>query len=403
MTKSITNPSVRSTVLFAVALFLPVCALAEDLKPLRLGAGLTWRNDSNIFQADSASPGGVSSDQSSSAFAIVNAETTLSRQRLYANFNVGSVKFNRFSYLNYDKQDFSAGWSGEFPHRLNAGLDWSRAQTLASFSDIGAERRNVIRRTALGAHFDLPLMMNWHLIGAGSGSQSRNSNEIDAGSDLDVTSAEGGLRYVTPYGNQLDAVLRSSLSRYPNRTLSALLDTDYREQLADLRVQWAVTGASQLNGHAGYLRRRHPSLGYRNFSGASFRLAHTWQPCGSLGLVTTLYRDMGAAGDNEFDSVVAKGVRIEPGWELSSKIHVGALLEWARRDYLGDVLDTLFGGSLGAGQRRDRTSAAGLTVAYAPSRWANLSASWREEKRDSNRALRNYMDHSGTMNVQLLF
>lgn len=402
MKKSSKKHPVLPSVWFATALLLPTCALAEAQDPIRLGAGVSWLTDSNLFRTDSASLGGVTSDRATSAFAILNAETTLSRQRLYANFNIGSVKFSKSSYLDYDTQEFSAGWSGEFPHRVRTGLDWKRTQTLASFADLGAVRRNVIRRDSLNGHFDLPLVMNWHLIGAGGGSQSRNSNEIDAGSDVDGNSAEGGLRYVTSYGNQLDAVLRTTHARYPSRTLSALLDTEYREQLADLRVLWAATGASRLEGHVGYLRRRNQSLDYRNFSGASFRLAHTWQPSGSLGLVTTFYRDMGAAGDNEFDAAVAKGVRVEPGWDLSSKIHVGAALEWAQRDYLGDVLEALLGGAAGEA-RQDRTRSASLSVAYSPTRWASLSASWRGEKRDSNRALRNYLDHSGTMNVQLLF
>lgn len=374
-------------------------AFAGD--PLNFGAGASWFSDSNLFRTDSAS--GVSSDHAASAFALVQAETSLSRQRLFANLKLGQVKFSRFSYLDYDTQDFSAGWSGEFPRRIAAGLDWKRSQTLASFSDLNDVRRNVIRRDSLNGHFDLPLVLNWHLIGAGAGSQSRNSSVVDQPSDLDGSSGEGGLRYVTPYGNQIDAVLRTSRSRYPNRSLSALLDTEYRERMGDLRVQWAASGVSRLEGHAGYLARRHQSLSYRDFSGASFHLAHTWQPDGAFGMVTTIYRDLGAAGDNEFDAAVTKGLRVEPGWQATSKIRVGATLEWSRRDYLGDVLGIVQGNSVAGEPRRDRTLAGGLTVGYMPARWANLTASWRSEKRESNRALRNYLDHSGTMAVQLLF
>lgn len=385
------------------ALLAPARASAENNDPLRLGAGVSWMSDSNLFRADSSIPGAVRSDRATSTFALANVETTLSRQRLYANLKAGSVKFSKFNYLDYDTQDLSAGWSGEFPHQLRSGVDWIRSQTLASFADLGTPRRNLVRRDSLNGNINLPIASDWHLIAAGGGSQSRNSNPIDAVSDVDGNSVEGGLRYATSYGNQFDAVLKSTHTRYPKRTLSALLDTQYREQLADLRVQWAASGASRLVGHAGYLRRRNQNLGYRNFSGANFRLAHIWQAGGSLGVSTTIYREMGAAGDNEFDAVVSKGIRFEPGWELSSKTRLVAALEWTRRDYLGDVQETLFGAGAGGEGRRDQTRSARLTVSYAPSRWASLSASWSEAKRDSNRALRNYLDHSGTINVQLLF
>ncbi|WP_417070232.1 XrtB/PEP-CTERM-associated polysaccharide biosynthesis outer membrane protein EpsL [Niveibacterium terrae] len=398
-----TGKTPLSKACYLVAILVPAWASAENNDPLRLGAGVSWMSDSNLFRADSSTPDAVRSDRATSAFALLSAETTLSRQRLYADLNVGSVKFSKSSYLDYDTQDLSAGWSGEFPLRLRSGIDWKRSQTLASFADLGTPRRNLVRRDSLNGNFDLPFAGDWHLIAAGGGSQSRNSNAIDAVSDVDANSFEAGFRYATSYGNQFDVVLHSAHTRYPERSLNALFDTQYREQLADFRVQWAASGASRLVGHAGYLRRRNQNLDYRNFSGASFRLVHIWQASGSLGLNTTIYRDMGAAGDNEFDAVVSKGLRFEPGWELSSKTRLGAALEWAQRDYLGNVQEILFGAGAAGEARRDQTRSARLFVSYAPSRWASLSASWCGAKRESNRALRNYLDHSGTVNVQLLF
>lgn len=235
-----TTSSMKCPLIALVGLFVLYShAFAGDGDPFSLGAGANWLTDSNIYRSDSAS-GSVQSDRASSLFALVQAETRISRQRIYAKLNAGQVRFSKLDYLDYDTQDFSGGWDGEFPRQIKAGLDWGRTQSLASFADINVPRRNVIRRDSLNAHADLPLVRNWHLVAAGGNNRTHNSNALDAAGDVDSSSVEGGLRYQTPYGNQIDAILRATDARYPNQSLSALVDTGYREQLADLRDRKSV-------------------------------------------------------------------------------------------------------------------------------------------------------------------
>lgn len=391
-----------ASVLSVVPLVLTPPALAEDPTPLRYGAGVTFQRDSNLFRVDSEVSGGVQSDNITNGYAYLGFDTTLSRQRLYGNFNFGKTQFSRFSQLDYDKQDIKAGWDGDFPGQVRTGLVWTRTAQLANFADLTIPRRNVITRDAVRLDLDVPVMANWHIVAAGTVNQARNSNTLDRGNDLDGRSVEGGLRYVTPYGNRLDFVGQQTNVDYTERTPNPFSDSAYRERMASLRALWAVTGASRLEGYVGYLERRNENYANRDFSGPSFRVAWTWEPAGSTVVAITAYRTMGAAGDNEFDAAVTKALRIAPVWEVTGKLSLNALLEAGQRRYIGSIFEGL-PIEIEAPGRQDDFQSWGVGLRYAALRWLLVDIGYRGERRDSNRYLRDYDDHTGTVTVQIGF
>lgn len=374
-----------------VPLVLTPPALAEDPTPLRYGAGVTFQRDSNLFRVDSEASGGVQSDNITNGYAYLGFDTTLSRQRLYGNFNFGKTQFSRFSQLDYDKQDIKAGWDGDFPGQVRTGLAWTRTAQLANFADLVIPRKNVITRDAVRLDLDVPVVSNWHIVAAGVANRARNSSTFDVGNDLDGRSIEGGMRYVTNYGNRLDLVFQQTNVEYINRQAQSDADSAYEEHSASLRTVWAISGSSRIEGYGGYLERRNEHFNNRDFSGPSFRFGWTWEPTGATVIVLTAYRTMGAAGDNEYEAAVTKAVRVAPAWSVTGKLAMDASVEAGQRRYIGDT------------ERLDDFQSAGLGVRYEALRWLSVALSYRGERRDSNVVKRDYVDHAGTATVQIGF
>ncbi|GAA5182497.1 hypothetical protein GCM10025771_31920 [Niveibacterium umoris] len=389
--------SLVNVILFS-ALAVPQCAKAEDPTPLRYGAGVTYQRDSNLFRLDGEATGEVQSDNITSGYAYLGFDTTLSRQRLYGNFNIGRAHFSRFSQLDYDKQDIKTGWSGDFPGQIQTGLVWTRTSQLANFADLNLPRRNVITRDAVRLDLDVPVIASWHIVAAGTVNQSRNSNTLDRGNDLDGHSAEGGVRYVTNYGNRLDLVLQQTNVDYPNRIPQDYGDSAYHERSAYLRALWSASGSSRLEGQFGYLQRRNEHYSNQDFSGPNFKLGWTWEPSGSTVVAVTAYRTMGAAGDNEYEAAATKALRISPVWAITGKLSLAGQIEAGQRSYIGAVHDVSL-----VPEREDNFQSLGVSLHYDLARWLGLDLGYRGERRDSNWPQRDYIDHTGTVTVQIGF
>jgi exopolysaccharide biosynthesis operon protein EpsL len=393
---------VLGTVFFFTGAF-ESSAWADEGDAFHFGGGVTTTWDSNIFRFDSATPGGVQSDNLTNYYGLIGFDKLVGRQELYGDFVIGKTKFSRFSELDYDNQKIQTGWNGYFPNEIHSKLEWTRSQYLSNFADLLVPRRNVITADKVSLDLDVPVYANWHAVGGGDVVRSRNSNELDSSNNRDGYGVNGGVRYVTPYGNRLDLVYGAERSRFPDRIFTAVTDTAYRDQTADLRVYWQFSGSNLLEGSAGYISRDHETLDYRNFSGPSFRLADTWQPTVSTKVVSSIYRRMGAAGDNEFNYAVTKGVRVEPSWNTTAKIMLHGAIEWSDRRYLGSVFSELTGLPTPGGDREDKTWMGTVGVTYTPLRWMELSADFRSEHRDSNQPYLSYSDQMGTVTVQLSF
>ncbi len=379
----------------------PACA--EEGDAFHFGGGLTYLSDSNIFRTDPDAPGGQRSDNLTNFYGIIGFDKTIGRQELYGNFIFGKTKFSRFSELDYDNQDLKAGWNGNFPAGIHSKLEWARDQHLSNFADLVVPRRNVITADKLSLDLDVPVVNNWHAVGGADLVKTKNSNELDRSNNREGEGLEAGVRYVTPYGNKLDLVYRTSKSQFPDRSVASVTDTGYRDQAGDLRVAWQITGNNRIEGHAGYITRKNDTLTYRDFSGPSFHLSDTWDVTAATTIVSTIYRQIGAAGDNEFDYAVTKGVHIEPVWSVTEKIKLNGRIEWSDRRYLGNLFSEISGLPVSDPDRNDKTWTGKIGVAYFPTRWLQLSADYSAQQRDSNRPLRSYTDQTGTVTLQLWF
>ena len=365
---------------------------AEDASPLRYGAGVIFERDTNLFLRDDEAPGGVQSDNITNAYAYLGFDTTLSRQRLFGNFNFGTVKFNRFSEFDYDKQDINVGWEGNFPHEIHTSLTWTHSAQIASFADFLVVRPNVITRNAVRFDTDFPVVANWHLIGGVGASQSRNSGTEDQLNDLDGRSYEAGVRYVTNYGNRLDLVAQNTSIEYPERTASPTLSSAYDDRQISLRAQWAVSGTSQLEGFVGYIERTNKDNKAQDFSSPNFRAAWNWDPGSSTTFKLSAYRTTGAAGDNEFLTATTSAVRLAPIWRATGKLTANAYVEAGKRDYLGSRIDD---------DRADDFASWSVGLSYSPLRWLMLELTYRGQSRDSSRPNLDYVNHVGIATVQI--
>jgi len=350
-----------------------------------LGAGLIWQHDSNLFRS--------SGDPTQAPIAGVSIETasllggfdqTYGRQHLYATAALGRVIYGGLpasvpNNFNYTTEDLHAGWDVSLPSNVNGNLKLGRSQTQARFQDIGGARRDVVTRNEFSGLFDVPVGPGWGLLAGTDLGQIRNSNTIDAGGDTDSTEFDGGARYQTGSENRVDLLLRTIRTRYPNAN-AATVGAAYRDRGADARVNWRFSGASRLEGHAGYLQRRDDQNPLLNFSGPAYDMSYFWDVAAHTQLVFFAGRDTGASGDNFYSTATTKTYRIAPTYAPTAKTSVAARYEHASVKFSSD----LAGARLATTSRSDTLETEGLTLNYDPLLWLHLSLDWYRQRRSSN-------------------
>jgi hypothetical protein len=110
-------------------------------------------------------------------------------------------------------------------------------------------------------------------------------------------------------------------------------------------------------------------------------------------------REISALEDIRTSFVMAQGYTFRPTWTVTSKITLGAVIDYTVRDYLGDPGLVL--GSAPA--RRDTSKLASLTATYIPMRQITLTLSATHETRASTVPLGDFSDNLYSLNAQFAF
>ena len=114
----------RSMVLLASVLEIMFAGFAhsagaDQADVINAFAGTGLIRDSNVFRYPDAAvvlPGGGSvflpaeSDAIRNAYLGVALDKAFGRQRVQANYSIGTIRYQRFSYLDYDPQSGRAAW-----------------------------------------------------------------------------------------------------------------------------------------------------------------------------------------------------------------------------------------------------------------------------------------------------
>jgi hypothetical protein len=396
------------------------CAWGQEL-PL----GFSWgpvesiEHDSNLLRASGA-PGTapIVAETLISSALQGNFHETYDREDVSASALIGRVLFRDLRSFDYTEENLQAKLQSALPYTVNLVVGAGRSAQLAHYADVGLAVRDVIDTDSANVSLDFPLHVDWRGVLYGYDTHTTNSATIMSPANNDTVEGDVGLRYQPSTGNHIDFLLHEVSSRFPEANLASLINPGYHEHGVDLRVDWTLSGASHLAGHAGWVRRSYeplygsvtpiyllidPALTLdRDFAGPVYELTYDWQPSGATTLSAYAARQTGAAGDNNYLSAVSRIFRLTATWQPREKLRLQAYGEDDLRNYFSYVYQIIYGLPSGT-VRLDHSQEAGVRVVWAPRRWFEGVLDIHREQRDSSIDIWKYSDSAVSLTAQFTF
>ena len=382
---------------------LPAAALLEDRVEVFAAENVTY--DSNVFRLskDVDPQQVIGSDQKSdfisTTSAGVNLDLPYSLQRFQANFTWFANRYDRFDQLNFNGHAARAAWLWAVTPKLTGDLGYTDTQSIANFATKPgptSREKDVLRTKQAFANGVWFPVASWRIHAGAAAIDQAHSDPGQQFNDIETATGVAGVSYVTAADSRLGVEGRFERGRTPHDELRGTpLDLAYHQDSAGVVGHWVATGHSTLDGRIDWVRRDYDQRSSRDWSGPTFRVAHTWTPTGKITVASSIYRDIGPVADVQSGSfVLVKGAAVKPSWALSDKVTIAGDAEYNIWEYRGDVL-------LGDYTHRVRTF--GVNAAYRATRKILLTAGYVYEYRTSTAALADYKDNVVTVSARVGF
>ncbi len=393
-------------------LLLPPCfallcsasaAWAEPDTPFTLTASGAVQTDSNLFRLPSSSDAFKLLGRDSAAEQVgittvgLNFASTQSLQRFEVNASLVDYRYQNFGYLSFAARNFDAAWRWSLTPRFTGSLTSDRKETLNSFADYqGFTKRNQRTDTSTRLDTTYELTGPWRvLLGAAQNEQS-NEQALVAGGDYRSTGAHLGVRQDFGSGSTLGYTARLANGSYLNRVLpsTGLYDDTFRQIDHELRLRWALGGASSVDAHLTALSRSHPTYASRDYDGFASGLALKWAVTGKSVLNAAYAHELSDYATANSNYAQTDRLTLGAVWSLSPKLQLGLRTAWSQVDYLGTPTAVL------ANQRRDTTHDTALTLAWQPYQRFSLTAALLSASRSSSQLGLDFDSTSATLAAQ---
>jgi len=384
-----------NTAIAAVCLLMPgasAFALWDDKVTLFAEEKVTY--DDNVFRIskdlDPVATIGSSSrgDIYHTTSIGLNLDAPVSRQRFQLGYALNDNRYEQFTDLDFTGHDARAIWLWQFGNDLNGQLGYTEAFSLASFAYIQGRMPDPLKTRQAFLNAAFLVTPRWRLQGGWGGLEQTNGDPALQISDINITSTDMALSYITPTNNSVGLSTRVEDGRFPNREFvpGSPLDDAYRQYGVGIVVDWTITGVSHLTARADHISRRYDHLSQSDVDGNTARAEYDWKPTGKFSLAATIQRDISPYQDIQSSFVLVKGINLRPKLNVSEKIDVSGVFDYSHWYYLGDP-GLVAGGVQG---RVDRVRSATVTVSYRFARNLTFLMSAQREVRTSNTALVDY-------------
>ena len=367
------------------ALLMAPAVMAQSQPPetnnaFQLRAGLGVEHDSNVLRQPNAV-----SDTVTNASVGLKFDRRYSLQRLRADVEAATYRYQDQDQLNYSTLNYSAAWDWSFTPKLHGTISADRKQYRDVTSDPTTGANLVGRRTERTelAEGIYELGAAWRALAGVSHSSVKTTEPISYDGSPTVRSTYVGAGYELASGTSITGRLRHGNGEYKDPTAGG---AEFHENEADVRLRWPVTAKTTLQARVGRLERTHSSAPQRDFSGFVGDASVNWEITGKTRLLAQVAHDLSASG---FDLSGAGGhvssnrFIVQPTWNATAQTAVNLRYEYVRRSWE----DVPIGSDIG---RRERVQNASIGVDWAPRPKILVSATLRNERQKSNLGFGNY-------------
>jgi exopolysaccharide biosynthesis operon protein EpsL len=397
-------PAPRSSSLLCL-LIAALCGAPASAAPsdaLHPYAGLGYGYDDNLFRVPEGFP--AFDNRLGDSWYQLDAgllfDHTYSRQRLSGQAKVSKVKFNHFQQLDYDGYDLAGTWNWQLGNHLDGKLGAIYNQSLASYTDLRSDQRNLRRQRS--AFFD----GGWRLhpsyrLHAGASTDKYSYDLADQrANDRTEDAYEVGADYLPASGSEIGLVLRKVKGKYPNRRPvgQQLVNDDYDQDEFKARVLWIAGGSTTVQALGGWVKRRQRSLG-DDTSGFNGRISAAYKRSGALSYNAALWRDFAPIESTILNYTLNKGASVGAAWELSAKATLDASAVYERRAYNARLLN------IPGSDLKDSIRSANLRATWKPRQSVQVSATLARQSRSGSVFLGsgNFTSNSIMLNLNAQF
>ncbi len=316
-------------------------------------------------------------------------ELRFGSQLIEGEIRVADNRFVRNSDLNNTSGNAKLTWLWRLSPFLTGDAGGTFSRSLAGFANTRFQGRDLVDTGEYFASGHLKFAAHWQLNAGIRNSDTTHTLDTRRFDNFRSRSANAGFEYVT---TELDSF--GFDYRYTDATFPYLIgigsipfDRSYHDSAARFISRYALSGKTQLDFSAGYLRRIYPNDTFGSFSGTVWKAAVQWQATGKTQVDFAVWRDLTAYVDAESDYFVARGESVSPTWNATERISLSLDASWIDQKYIGASTS-----SLEFDSRHDRVRSQQANLKYTPRDWIALQLSYKLEQRDSNRAQFPYSD-----------
>jgi exopolysaccharide biosynthesis operon protein EpsL len=371
-------------------------ASANEGDVVRAYVGLSMTHDDNILGTSNAAIAAGTpklSDTAKRVEAGLIFDKTISQQRLTANINLDHTSFNRFGNLDYNGRDIQANWNWRIGNHLDGNVGATHVRTLTSVQDsvtvAGMPNQLPNVRTQNRQYFDAGWLLHpsWKLRGGVSHYELNYEQLGPQVSDRRVDAGELGVDYLARSGSTFGVQYVRADGTFPNSPLN-----DYTQDELKARVDWKLSGKTNLLFLAGWVQRDHDLAPANDYSGFNGRVNATWRATGKTTLNASVWREVGALDDQTASYSLNRGVNLSAGWEITRQVRLDGILQHERRDYTPANL-----------ARKDRVNYSALQLSYFPIPKLKLMTSVYRTDQSSNVAANDYRNQGVSIGTRYEF
>lgn len=371
-------------------------ALADEGDVLRPYVGFSMTHDDNILGiSDAAIAAGTPklSDTARRLEVGLLVDKTISQQRLTANINFDRTSFNRFENLDYNGRDILANWNWHVGSQFDGNLGVTHTRALTSVQEslgiTGLPSRLPNVRTQDRQYLDggWRFHPSWRVRGGISRYELDYDQPGFQTSNRTINDGEVGIDYLARSGSSVGLQVRHAEGDFPFSP-----NNNYGQDEFKAKVDWKLTGKTDLQFLAGWVNRDHDTAPAQDFSGFNGRMNAVWRATNKITVNAGVWREIGALDDLTTAFSLNNGVSIGAGWEMDAKLRLDAYYQHEKRDYTAANL-----------ARKDNLNYGSVMLTYFPIRNLRIQTSIYQTVQNSDPATLSYRNKGVSLGTRYEF
>ena len=330
----------------------------------------------------------------------LNYEWQPSVQTIKANAGLAYNRFANNGILNNTSRYAKLEWDWRLADRWSGQLGANYTEALANFANNHFFAKDILRSSTYFGEIDWQIGAHLFLSANARRASTTHSAAERVYEDYAANTGGTGVKYVTDTGNEFGWEYRYTHAEYPHngQVKGIPFDQKYTDSSSGLHLKYRLTGKTQLEASAGYLKRDYPTSNYGDFSGNVWHTTLTWAPGAKTQVVVNAWRQLTAYLDSQSDYFVSNGVSIAPTWTPTTKLSFAMQYSRDRDRYIGSsfvavpVSDT----------RRETVNSGKFIATWDPTELIRVSASYKFERRRSTVDFFTYDDNLETIDVRFM-